>query len=351
VNVTLNTQLLAAELRLLCKIVPQKPMMPVLAYVLLKAEGGDVVLEATDLELAMRTTCPVVGLSELGQVTLPAFKMLQLVEQMPDGSVTIEGHDKTFVSSGTFKSRVQSYPSEDFPRLPLEPQGGSEVSLQGLIERTRYAISQKPTKYALDGALLSLNAVAAMVSTDAKRLSIATSHYAGEHQQDEVIPSKAMDALALFDGMLTCTQTDKHLFFRSGERLLISRRMEGKFPAYQRIVPKQNDKQIVVSRATLAAALRRAGVVSEVNCATYFATNGQTMTITSSSAEVGDSFEEVPVQYAGDPIKICVNWRYVLDFAEAARGEFVTMSLKDDQTPMLLTDGTDFLNVVMPMRA
>lgn len=347
-NITVNSQLLAAELRLLNKITPSKPTLPVMAYVRFHADER-LHLEATDLEVGLQTSCPA-AVHTTGTVILPAKKLFDLVDQFPDLDVTIEEKNKqVVVSSGSFRSRLQTLPVEEFHPLPYgEGEPSTVYGLSTLINRTQFAIAEKSSKYVLDGALLSLDGVAAMVATDSKRLSVATAPYSGPPLQ-EIIPSKTLDILREFEGPIACLSTDHHLFFTAGLRTLVSRKLDGQFPGYDRIIPKGHTSRFTVGRSRLAAALRRVGVVSETNFASVFQCEGSTLTVTSQSAEVGDAIEQMPISYEGPTLRVCVNWRFVLDFLEAAQGESVTVELTDDKLPMLLTDG-DFLNVVMLMR-
>lgn len=357
-NVTCNTQALAVELRLLCKVVPNKPTIAILGYVLITARDQLLTLQATDLELGLRTSCAA-QVHAPGDIALPAAKLLAIVEQLPDQDITLSlDVIHVRIASGAFKSRLQAMTAKDFPRLP-EPEGtASEIDgteLCNLIGRTRYAINAASSKVVLQGALLTFaGQVAAMVSTDSKRLALATAGRSGADAR-VLIPAKTLDMIAsqAADGMVEVTVGDRHLFFSAGDRLLTSRAIDGQYPEYQRIIPKSSDvdKKVTVDRLRLAAALRRVGLVSETNYACYLAFEGTMLTLSAASAEVGDATEQVAVAYDGPPIKVCCNWQYVLDFLDAASGQTVTLELKDDKSPMLLTDGPSHIAVIMLMRS
>ncbi len=355
-NITVNTQVLAQELRLINKVVASKPTLPILMNVLLSADGEALRFFGTDLEVGFLTAC-VAQVAQPGMMTVPAKKLLDMVEQLPDTSVRIwQEKQHVRISSGNFNSRLQAMSAEDFPKMPaLEGEAAvlSGTGLRSLIGKVRYAVAEKSTKYTLDGAKLMLAGTqAALASTDGKRLSLATMTRQEGPEQAVIIPSKALDALMLQDDPEVEFSTSKqHLFFTSGHRLLLSRMIDGKFPAYDRIIPRDNDKKAIISRSLFAAALKRVGLVSENNQATYFSFAPGSLEITSSSHEVGDAHEAIAIDYSGDVIKVCASWQFVLDFLEAAAGANIVAELKDNNTPMLLTDGTDFLNVVMLMRS
>lgn len=377
-NVICNSQALAVELRLLDKIAASKSPIPVLMNVLFEASTDGLRLTATDLEVGLITTCKAT-IEEPGSITLPANKLLGIIEQMPNNDVHIVVNDKgAKISSGTFQSRLQTWPAADFPTMPIVEGPISAldgVALKTLISKTRFAITDKAQMYVIDGALLSLTGnTAAMVTTDGKRLSVATAPWAGE-PLSAIIPTKTLDVLVAQDlvGKIEICRSDKHLFFIIGGRTLFSRMLEAKFPAYGRIIPKDHDKNVVINPKVLASTLRRVGVVSEKTQAVIITirestTKESTLVVSVRNVEVGEAEEQVRVNYTctnpdvmtstvsnisngGPEIKLQVNWKFVLDFLEAAVGQTVTMALKDSTSPLLLTDGTDFLNVVLGIRS
>ncbi len=140
------------------------------------------------------------------------------------------------------------------------------------------------------------------------------------------------------------------LFFQQGRRLLTTRTIDGQFPAYDRIIPHDNQLTLTVDRLALAAALRRINLVSEDNRAVYFAMTSQSLELTTSSAEVGTAHEVLPATFDGQ-MKVCINGQYVLDFLNVAAGHEVVIKLKDDKSAALLMDGEDHVSVIMLMRA
>lgn len=355
-NLTCNSQRLAAELRLLNKIVPTKPAIQILSHVLLEADGGGFSLYATDLELGLLTTCPA-RVHEPGRAALPVAKLLALVEQFPDSDVSIAVLGQFIViQCGAFKSKLQTSDADDFPDRAV-PDGLTNTldadALRQLIASTRYAVASTSNKYVLRGALLTLSGpVAAMVATDSKRLVLATRPRVGDDAK-AIIPSKTLDALTNQGnvGDIEFTVGAKHLFFRANGRLLISRMVEGEFPKYERVIPQSNDKVITVDKDTLAAALRRVSVVaSEENNPVFFQISPGNVELSASAVDVGSADEKIAVEYEGPPLKVCANGNYLLDFLSAAQGQVITLALKDAKTAMLLTDGSDHVAVVMLLK-
>ena len=360
-NITVNSQALAIELRLLNKVVPSKPAIHILSHVLFEAGGSGLEAYATDLELGLSTRCDA-EVHSPGRMAIPAARLLALVEQFPDGDVSIALEDvskgrSVSIKCGNFNSKLQALSADDFPKPPaVEGQNCrlDAAGLRELIAQTRYAINATSQKSILQGALLSIEGpVAVMVGTDTKRVALATMACDGNEVKVRVIvPAKTLDALATqpADDEMLMTVGPKHLFFQSGDRTLTSRMLEGVFPDYAKVVPRGNDKMIDVNRSVLAAALRRVKLVCEDTLAVKFIVEGKTLRLMASSAEVGAAEETVPIEYDGPDVKVMTSGQHVLDFLNAARNGNVTLALKDAKTAILATDGTDHLGVIILMK-
>jgi DNA polymerase-3 subunit beta len=355
VNITINSQLLAAELRLLSKIVPAKPAIAILSHALLRADDS-LHLYATDLEVGLSTSCDA-RVSVPGTAAVPVAKLLSLVEQFTDGDVTI-ALDKShvIVKCSSFTSRLQTLSAHDFPE-PKAVEGTSRTldatALRQLIARTRYAVSAANSKYVLKGSLLTLSGpVAVMAATDSKRLALASTSRIGPDAR-VIIPAKTLDVLAgqADEGDIELTIGSRHLFFAVGGRLLTSRTIDGEFPKYERVIPRDNDKIVTADRNVLAAALRRVGLVSEESGAVYLDVAPGTIGLSARSYGIGSADETVEVAYDGLPLRVCVNGGYILDFLNAASEPMVTLALKDTKGAMLLTDSSDHVAVIMLMSA
>ena len=290
-----------------------------------------------------------------GSVALPAKKLLDLCEQFVNTDVTIREMDGAVrITCGSFSSRLQSLPVDDFP-LPPPVEGLSLVlpaAVRTLIAQTAYAISANTTKYVLDGALLDLTVdhEAAMAATDGQRLALSTMPYTGPVWSG-VIPSRALGALAAFGGDedVAFTVGERHLFFVVGERVLISRMLEGKFPAYRRMLPEGVDRTLRVDRSVFAAALRRVEVVADHDAGVSLTITPTHLSLSARSVDTGDAVEEMPVVYDGEPLTARLSGASLLDFLNAAKGTEITLAIKDGTTPFVCTDeGDRFLNVLMP---
>lgn len=356
-QIIVNTQAFADVLRRLNGIVPAKPALPLLAHALVQAEMGALHFYATDHEIGLSTACPA-DVRTPGAVALPVKRTLDIAEQLPDADLLIEQRGAhVHLTCGAFRGRLQAMPADGFsspPQMAGELAALPCAALLAMINRVHYCIADKGTKFTISGALLTVTEkVVALVATDGKRLSVATMPGVPGEAKSMILPAKCLDAItSIFSGpTIAFVQSGNHLFFADDRHLLASRMLEGQFPAYDRIIPKDVQNKAVLERAALASALRRVGQVAGDSMATYFDFSEDGLEITSSSAEVGDAAERVPAAYQGVKMRICCSWSYVLNFLDASEGQAATLSIKDEKSPLLLTDGPDHLSVIMTMRA
>ena len=302
---------LLRELQLFQGIVERKNTIPILANVLLEANGTEVKMLATDLEVGLRSKCPAT-VAKSGTLTLPAKKLYEIVKALPDTDVRIE-EDKggVKVAADRFDSRMQTLPREDFPTLP-DATGAVTVqlpreALRQMISKTQFAITGEDTRYFLNGALFLLKPDSmGLVSTDGHRLAHITVGRDGEAAKgakadgDEnrvILPRKTLLELGRLlaeggEGNIRYERGENHLFFQVGDRLLISRMIDGQFPAFERVIPKNNDKHVEFDRDRLTSAVKRVALLSnERSRAVKVQIDKGKVEIASSSPEFGEAKE------------------------------------------------------------
>jgi DNA polymerase-3 subunit beta len=235
-----------------------------------------------------------------------------------------------------------------------------------MVAKTQFAITGEDTRYFLNGALLVLRPDAmSLVATDGHRLALITvprdekSARSDAEETKVILPKKTLlelgRLLAEGEGDVSYRRGENHLFFEVGDRVLISRMIDGQFPAYERVIPKGNDKQIEFERDRLTNAVRRVALLSnERSRAVKFAIEKGKVDVASSSSEFGEAHEILPVEYSGAGVTISFNAQYVLDFLNVVDTDVVSMSLKDDVSQAVMKPvgaaGYDYTYVIMPMR-
>jgi DNA polymerase-3 subunit beta len=263
---------------------------------------------------------------------------------------------------------MQTLPREDFPTLP--EAGATPTAtlpralLREMVAKTQFAITGEDTRYFLNGALFVLRPDSmSLVATDGHRLALVTTQRdAKGSPKDEVraiLPKKTLGELARLlmegDEDIRYERGENHLFFDVGGRLLISRMIDGQFPAYERVIPKGNDKHIEFERDRLTNAVKRVALLSnERSRAVKFQIEKGKVDVTSSSPDLGEAKETLPVEYTGASMQICFNAQYVLDFLSAVTTDIVSLDLKDEVSQAVMkpvgAEGYDYTYVIMPMR-
>jgi DNA polymerase-3 subunit beta len=363
---------LLRELQLFQGIVERKNTIPILANVLMEAKGDEVRFLATDLEVALRSRCAATVVKP-GTVTLPAKKLYEIVKSLPETDIRIaEDKNGVKVAADRFDSRMQTLPREDFPTLP-ESAGGSNATLprnavREMVAKTQFAITGEDTRYFLNGAQFILRPESmSLVATDGHRLALVTADRdaktrKGSNGEDEIkviLPKKTLGELSRLlsegEGDVTYERGENHLFFDVAGRLLISRMIDGQFPAYERVIPKANDKHVEFERDRLTNAVKRVALLSnERSRAVKFLIEKGKVDVTSSSPDLGEAKETLPVDYNGASMQICFNAQYVLDFLAAVSTDVVSLELKDEVSQAVMkpvgAEGYEYTYVIMPMR-
>jgi len=360
---------LLRELQLFQGIVERKNTIPILANVLMEAKGDHVSFLATDLEVGLRSKCAAT-VTKAGSLTLPAKKFFEIVKSLPETDIRI-ADDKggVKIAADRFDSRLQTLPREDFPTLP-EAGGTPTAALERsavkeMVAKTQFAITGEDTRYFLNGALFVLKPEEmSLVATDGHRLALVSVTRNGKGKNDAaeskaILPKKTLGELGRLlsegDGDIGYERGENHLFFQVGERMLISRMIDGQFPAYERVIPKGNDKHIEFERDRLTNAVKRVALLSnERSRAVKIQIDKGKVDVTSSSPDLGEAKETLPVEYSGSPMQICFNAQYVLDFLAAVATDVVSLELKDEVSQAVMkpvgAEGYDYTYVIMPMR-
>lgn len=356
-KLTVDTNDFARELALLEKIVNHKATILVLGNVLIQAASGAMMLSATDLEIGLVGACAA-DVSEPGSVTLPAKKLMELVRAQSDETLTLATGPKGSVmfTSGGFASKLQSLPVADFPSIPSMVHEDAitlpRAPFRNMLAQVRYAIAEKDNRYFMNGALLVLdNNTMRLVATDSKRMSISTAPRVGAAEESVLIPQPTLDELVALLAEtattdVTFSRTERHLFFELDGRLLVSRQVDGKFPKYERIIPKDNTFVMTLGRLALVPVVKRAMLINEVITVTLSA---EALTVSALHAAVGEASESVAATYDGPPMTMSYNGQFLLDYLAQAVNPQVSLQVKDKSTAAIFTDDA-YIGVIMGMQ-
>lgn len=367
---TVSKNDLVRELSLSQGVVEKKTTIPILSNVLLEAAGDRVLLTATDLELGIRCACPAKVKRE-GSGTIPARKLLDYVRLLPDADVNVKFLENHWASltCGRSRTRIAGMSRESFPELPQPPETIAELPvklLSSMIMRTGFAISSEESRFTLNGALMLLKGgTITMVATDGHRLAFVSGCLGNGDAAASfraLVPKKAMSEIVKLadeggpDAVAVLSGDDNHLFFQVGERLLITRKLTGNFPDYERVLPKDNQYAAQLNRDEIRAAIERVSqFADERSRAIRVQFAAGELRVFSSALESGESEESVPAEYQGPDVEIGFNAGYLLDFLRATSQDKVVFELKDAKSAAEIRPAGEDLPdqyryVVMPMR-
>ena len=360
---------LVRELNLSQGVVEKKTTIPILSNVLLEADGDRVHLTATDLELGVRCSCAA-RVKKAGGGTIPARRLLDYVRLLPDGDVQVkilENHWASLVS-GRSRTRIAGMSRESFPELPQMPEVLAEMPigvLAAMIGKTIFSISTEESRFTLNGSLLILRKGGIiMVATDGHRLAMVES--SGElpgvgAAYRALLPRKAMGELQKLAGesdpaaIVRFSGDENHLFFQLGDRLLLSRKLTGNFPDFERVLPKEQPNSVTLDREEFRGTIERVAQFSdERSRAIRVRVAPGEVKVHSSVSETGESEESIPATYDGPAVEIGFNAQYLLDFLRATPDQNISFLFKDPHSAGELRPAGEkpenYRYVIMPMR-
>lgn len=367
---TVSKNDLVRELNLSQGVVEKKTTIPILSNVLIEAGGDKINLTATDLELGIRCSCPA-RVNKEGAGTIPARRLLDYVRLLPEAELHVKFLENQWANlvCGRSRTRIAGMSRESFPELPSFPDVLAEIPvgiLSGLISKTIFAISSEESRFTLNGALLLLKSQGmSMVSTDGHRLAFVEtkSELSGvEASYRALLPKKAMGEILKLaqesspDAKVQFAGDENHLFFRFGERLLISRKLTGNFPDFERVLPREHPLSVVLGREETRAAVERVAQFSdERSHAVRVQVCPGEVKVHSSISETGESEESIPTEYDGATVEIGFNAQYLVDFLRATEESSVILYFKDGHSAGELRPAEEaakynYRYVVMPMR-
>ena len=355
-------------------VVEKRNTMPILSNILLEAKQEGTEIIATDLEIGMRGLYKATVLKP-GGVTISARKLFEIIKELPPGEIELIAGDNnwTTIQAGKSQFKIVGLPSADYPALPaIEREGLTPLSGDGLLElirKTLFAAGDNDARYILNGLLVTLvttdkKTTLRLVGTDGHRLAVAEQEVGkagskGVPQEIKaIIPKKAAHEMRrlLEEGGDTeplIGFAKNMMIFRKSGLLLTSRLMEGNYPNYQQVIPKEGGRRISVNRLELESALRRVSVLSKDKAsAVKVSFESGKMTLFSSSPDYGEATEELPARYEGEPHSSGFNARYLLDVFGVMDGEHVSLQMETPLSPCLIqeSESPGFKCVVMPIK-
>ena len=370
-RVTLERSVLLKALNHVHRVVERRNTIPILSNVLLRAEGDELHLKATDLDLEVSEKVPSV-VEQTGATTVPAHMFFDIVRKLADGSEVMLATDSDGtllnISSGRSKFALQMLPDTDFPDITAGEFSHTfrmpTMHLKKLIDHTQFAISTEETRYYLNGIFFHTvededKLVLRAVATDGHRLARTQleAPSGSEAMPQIIIPRKAVGEIQKLvedpEGTVTVEVSETKIRLTVGSLIITSKLIDGTFPDYNRVIPQGNDRELKMDRASFAAAVDRVSTISsERGRAVKLAMSEGQVVLSVNNPESGSATEELAVGYSSEAMEIGFNSRYLLDITNQLTGDETTFMLADSGSPTLIQDSAESgaVYVLMPMR-
>ncbi len=365
---TISREKLQEALNAVAASVPTTTTLPVLANILIETTDRGIRISGTDLDIAVSTEVPA-DVEASGATTIPAKKLAEIARELPPSPVRIStsGEQRATLECGRAKFKLLGLPRDEFPTFPAVKFSDSwrvkSADLHKLIGHTIFAVSTEESRPILNGVLWELRpGYMRMVATNGHRLArmeVPSSGAPDAGATDLIVPPKALDQIRrLFpaEEELEIGRGENHIGFRSPFTAVYTRLIEGPYPSYDQVIPKDNDKYAICDKQSLVGALKRMSVVaSDQTHRIKMAFNAGMVKFSVQTPDLGEAQDELPVRYTGDPLDIGFNASYLLEILRYMPSDEVKMTFRAPERAATIEpegwdDPSKYLCLVMPLR-
>lgn len=349
------------------QITAPKTTLPILSYILIESKENKLTLMATDLELSIKNQIEMEILEE-GSICLPSKKLIEIIRELEDKEdvlIEVDENNRAVISCKEAIFHLFGLPKEDFPAFPEYAQEKSwtlsSSLIKEMIRKTIFATAVDEIRYVLNGVFFVVKGKECrMVATDGHRLAFIKKTLSSEisEESEVIVPTKAlMDVNRLIpeNKDINILLDKNKIIFQVDNLIIVSRLIEGKFPDYDRVIPKDQDKILTINNQKLSSICRRVALMSEKTNALLFNISKNVLILSSNTPNLGDAKEELEVNFQGDDIQISFNPKYIMDVLKNIEQEEVSIFLKNPKSSGLIKpssekEGEEYLYVLMPVR-
>ncbi|OGW78142.1 MAG: DNA polymerase III subunit beta [Omnitrophica bacterium RIFCSPLOWO2_02_FULL_45_16] len=339
-----------------------KTTLPILSNILIETGKESISLTTTDLEIGIVSTIPVKPGSE-GAITIPAKKFFDIIKELPDGEVSISVKKNNLVNiecqNCVFK--IMGLPKDEFPQLPDFKDKDSMMMQRGRLKKmlamTSFAISRDETRYVLNGVLFVIKpAYIRIVATDGRRLAMVEekAQLPKTLERKVIIPAKTVNELGKLlgeEGDVKICFGNNQISFDMGPTKVVSRLIEGEFPNYEQVIPKEVKDKVGIGRPKFLSATKRAALfTNHDSLAVKLELAKDKMVLSKSAPYIGEAREEIGVDYKGKDLAIGFNPDYLVDALKNITEETINFEVSDAEKPGVIRIGSDYIYVVLPMQ-
>lgn len=360
-KISVSREKILVAIQTVQNIVSPRTTLPILGNILIEAHNNSLTLITTDLDMGISCGIPV-NIQEEGSITLPTKKFSDIIKELPEGNINIVVKKNNLVDIECDKCRfkLMGLPKDEFPKFPefkdKETLQIEQSTLKEILNLTSFAVSHEETRYILNGILVEVkDNTLKLVATDGRRLALASSKLAIASKKEfgVIIPIKAVNELSRNlkdEGKVAIVMGANQILFDIDSVLIVSRLIEGTFPNYLQVIPNPPEQKIRLNREEFLAAIRRANLLTTPDFqAIKLEVFKNKMVISKSTPDVGESREELDIEYQGKELMVGFNPHYLIDVLKNLKQEFLDLELVDADKPGVIRTA-DYLYLVLPMR-
>ncbi|MGB2706287.1 MAG: DNA polymerase III subunit beta [Candidatus Omnitrophota bacterium] len=343
--------------------ISSKNTLPILSNMLLEVQKNKLKITATDLDIGISSTMPVNPEVE-GAITLPAKKLLDIIKELPDTSdisLSTKKNNMATIECGKIVFKIIGLPKDEFPQPPTFKNKDTitlpQSFLKNMISMTVFAVSRDETRYVLNGVLLIItNKTIKLVATDGRRLAVIEKKLPKETiiEKEVIVPTKTIQELSRLleeEGEVKIAFDENQVLFDLGDTIIISRLIEGEFPNYEQVIPKEVKEKIVVDKNAFLAAAKRASILTnQDSIAIKLDISKGKIAVSKNTPYMGEVREEVGVSYKGKDLAVGFNPNYIIEVLKNIDAKEIGFELAESDRPGVIRLGSEYVYVVLPMQ-
>ncbi|MBL7151029.1 MAG: DNA polymerase III subunit beta [Candidatus Omnitrophica bacterium] len=360
-KIVVEKEILLNGIQTVQNIITAKSALPILLNILIETQQGKLRLTATDLDVGINCVIPV-DVQEAGAITVPAKRFSDIIKELPSENInlTTKKNNSVIIEAESCQFKIMGLARDEFPKLPefkdKEVVRLEQGVLKEILRLVSFAASMDETRYILNGILFKVSKNnLTLVATDGKRLAIIEKriHQEANKEVSIIVPIKTIHELnrnLKDEGDLSLMLGSNQVLFDMGDVIIISRLIEGEFPDYQQVIPPPSNNKIMINRSQFMLAVKRAALLSTPDYqAVKLEVFKNKLVVSKSTPDIGESREEVPVDYQGKEMVVGFNPNYLVDVLKNINQEEVGFELTDSEKPgVIRVDG--YVYIVLPMR-
>lgn len=353
---------LLKAIQILQNMVSTKATLPILSNFLIETQKNKIHMAATDLDVGISLNLPIEIIEE-GGITVPAKRFSDIIRDLPEGKVDIVVRKNNSISIESQRCffKLMGLPKEEFPKLPKLHEKDSitlnQQLLKNMLNLTVFAVSRDETRYILNGVLLEVKGKGIkLVATDGRRLALIKKELESpiEFKKEVIIPTKAINELIRNlreEGQVKITFGENQISFQIDNIVLVSRLIEGQFPSYEQVIPKEGKGKIVINREKfLWAAKRVSNLTSPDSQSIKIDLFKDKLLFSKNSPDMGEAKEEIDIEHKGQELSAGFNPQYLIDALKNLKDEAVSLELAGPESPGVIRAQEDYIYIVLPMQ-